>query len=254
LAVDAGWGCRFGGGMSDAALPDDSPVRRMWGQYGSLKPREIEAIRAAAPIAYVPWGALEWHCWHAPVGLDSIKAEGICCALAERTGGVVLPALPLGAHTIKPFKGFKHTIDISTGLVTQLAAEICTQLADEGFRLVILLTGHYPPQQIDALKAGAEKSEGAVFRVCADREFLQGGSFKADHAGAYETSYQMRFSPGSVDLSQLPERPLTLDEDGVTGEDPREASEEQGKLQLELLLKNALPLIEGWKQEAGIEA
>lgn len=241
------------------AVPFESskstPVK--WGRYSDLKPSEIEPILAASSIAYVPWGALEWHSAHAPIGLDSTKAEGICVALAEKTGGVVLPAIPLATNTIKPFKGFPHSIDISAGLISNLAEEMCLQLAGEGFRLVILFTGHYPPEQIDALEEGAsrarEKCEGVVFKVCADNHFLEGGDFSADHAGAYETSYQMYFAPGSVDFSGLPDREVTLDDDGITGEDPRKASEAQGAKQLDVLLKNALPAIDAWLNQEKVK-
>lgn len=217
-----------------------------WGRYSDLRPSQIEAILSAAyPIAYVPWGALEWHSQHAPIGLDSTKAEGICCALAEQTGGAVLPAIPLATNTIKPYKGFPHSIEISAKLISDLAEEICLQLADEGFRIVILFTGHYPPEQVDALKEGArraqEKETRTQFHVWADNDFLNGGRFTADHAGAYETSYQIYFEPKSVDLSALPDRPVTLDDDGITGEDPRKATAERGSEQLALLLKNAVP-------------
>jgi len=54
---------------------------------------------------------------------------------------------------------------------------------------------------------------------------------RGDHAGAYETSLMMHYYPETVDLSALPQgRPLTVDEDGVGGEDPREkASADYGK-------------------------
>ena len=214
-----------------------------WGRYAELRPAEIDAILARTPIAYLPWGALEWHSAHAPIGLDSVKAEGICLALARRTGGLVLPPLPLGVNTIKPFKGFRHSIDISHRLAAQVAEEFCRQLADEGFRLVILFTGHYPPEQFAALEEGVERARAAApatrFEVWADLHFL-GDRFGADHAGATETSFQMHFAPDSVDLSALPDRAVTLDEDGITGEDPRQASAARGARQLEVVLENAL--------------
>ena len=226
------------------------------GIYGDLRPREIEAIKAVAPIAYVPWGALEWHSQHAPIGLDSVKAEGICRELAQRTGGVVLPPIPMGVNTIKPFKGFPHTIDISAGLATRVAEEFCLQLADEGFKVVILFTGHYPPEQIDALQAGADRAAEAApsthFEVWADLHFL-GDAFKADHAGATETAFQMYFVPGSVDLSALPDRPVTLDEDGITGDDPREASAGRGAQQLQVVLENAVARMMEILKEKGLK-
>lgn len=218
----------------------------IWGRYGELRPEEIERIRAASSVAFVPWGALEWHCLHAPIGLDSTKAEGICVELARRCGGVVLPAIPFGVNTIKPYKGFKHSIDISAGLASRTAEEICRQLADEGFRLIVIFTGHYPPEQLEALGEGAERAQAdcpdSKFVVWADNQLLD-TRFRADHAGATETSFQMLFAPGSVDLSALPDRPLTLDGDGVMGDDPREASAERGQEQLDSVLEAGVPKV-----------
>lgn len=214
-----------------------------WGRYGDLRPSKIEAIRERHPIAYVPWGALEWHSAHAPIGLDSVKAEGICVALAGETGGVVLPAIPMGVNTIKPFKGFPHSIDIPAEVASRVAETFCRQLGDEGFRVVILFTGHYPPEQIDALGVGANRAAADYpetrFAVWADNQFL-GEDFQADHAGATETSFQMHFAPGSVELEALPDRLVTLDDDGITGEDPRRASAERGERQLEVVVRRAV--------------
>jgi creatinine amidohydrolase len=54
----------------------------LWGRYENLRPAQIDAIRAQTPLAYLPWGALEWHSYHAPIGLDGIKAQELCEALA----------------------------------------------------------------------------------------------------------------------------------------------------------------------------
>jgi len=216
------------------------------GRYGDLRPTAIEAILKRTPVAFVPWGALEWHCLHAPIGLDSSKAEGICLAIAEKTGGVVLPAIPLGVNTIKPFKGFAHSIDISAELASKVAEEICVQLADEEFKVVILMTGHYPPEQINALEEGVRRARNVAthtrFEVWSDNQ-LMGDHFVGDHAGATETSFQMLFSPDTIDLSALPDRKLSLDGDGVMGDDPREASPERGQRQLEVVLQAAIPKV-----------
>lgn len=218
-----------------------------WGRYSELRPEQINLIREQSDIAFVPWGALEWHCQHAPIGLDSIKAEGICQAIAQRMGGVVLPAISMGVNTIKPFKGFPHSIDFSGELVAEVAAAFCSQLADEGFRIVVLLTGHYPPEHLAALEAGACKARKAYqdidFVVWADNE-LMGKAYRGDHAGATETSFQLLFDSSNVDLTSLPDRALTLDGDGVMGEDPRDASEERGRKQLAIAVDAAVAQIE----------
>ncbi|NUM68336.1 creatininase family protein [candidate division KSB1 bacterium] len=115
----------------------------LWGKYEQLRPAQIAAIRARTPIAYLPWGALEWHSYHAPIGLDGIKAHGLCEALAKETGGVVLPAVYVGTDTIKPYKGFHHTIEHNAETVTKLCLEFLQQLADEDFKVIVLVTGHY---------------------------------------------------------------------------------------------------------------
>lgn len=227
-----------------------------WGWYSELRPEQINSIRARSEIAFLPWGALEWHCQHAPIGLDSIKAEGICSAIAQRVGGVVLPAIPMGVNTIKPFKGFPHSVDFSGELVAEVAAAFCSQLADEGFKIVILLSGHYPPEHVEALKVGAGKAKQAYpdidFLVWADNE-LMGNAFRGDHAGATETSFQLLFDPSNVDLASLPDRPLTLDGDGVMGEDPRDASKERGLRQLKVAVDAAVAKIDEIRNERGSE-
>mgnify|MGYP000082528186 CR=1 FL=1 len=240
--------------MSPSPEKGESP---RWGRYGELRPKAIEAILDSCPVALVPWGALEWHSLHAPIGLDSVKAQGICEALAARCGGVVLPAIPMGVNTIKPFKGFPHCIDFPATVASRVAEVICRQLVDEGFRIIILFTGHYPPEQIEALANGARAAAvdhlEAAIEVWSDLDFL-GSDFKADHAGATETSFQMHFAPGSVDLSALPDRELSLDEDGLTGEDPRRASGERGRQQLECVLERASARMEALIRKMDIRA
>ena len=52
--------------------------------YEELKPAEMEELVSAAPIAYVPSGTLEWHSAHLPLGLDALKAHGLCTLAAEQ--------------------------------------------------------------------------------------------------------------------------------------------------------------------------
>ena len=139
-------------------MSDKSKLAR-WGQYEELRPAQIDEIRDESPIAYLPWGALEWHSYHAPIGLDGLKAHGLCLALARKTGGVVLPAVYVGTDTIKPFKGFKHTIEHAQETVTTLCLEYLEQLVDEGFKVLIVVTGHYGGGHVEALEAAARTFE-----------------------------------------------------------------------------------------------
>ncbi len=219
---------------------------KKWGKYEELRPAQIEAILQEVSISFIPWGALEWHCFHAPVGLDGIKARGLCEALAKETGGVVLPPVYVGTDTIKPYKGFKHTIEHNSNTVTTLCGEYLDQLADEGFKVIILVIGHYGEGHVEAIRKAVGQFSDANPDVgiwaFPDSEPLE-GSFPANHAARGETSFQLLFQPGMVDLSTLPGRETTLDDDGVWGEDPRKASAEEGQQMLEIFLQNALPRI-----------
>jgi creatinine amidohydrolase len=218
-----------------------------WGQYERLRPAEIEAIRARTPVAYLPWGALEWHSYHNPIGLDGMQAHGQSCALAARTGGVVLPPIYIGTDTIKPFKGFGHTIEHAASTVRTLCREFLGQLAEEGFRVIVLITGHCGGGHVDALREAVEQFTGEHDNT----EVLLFPSFEpmqdrypSNHAALGETSFQLLFDPLVVDLAALPQdRVTTLDEDGVWGEDPRNATAEHGQTMLEVFLDRTLPEI-----------
>jgi creatinine amidohydrolase len=218
-----------------------------WGQYERLRPAQIESIRAVAPIAYLPWGALEWHSYHNAIGLDGLKAHGLMKALARQCGGVVLPPVYLGTDTIKPFKGFPHTIDHTQDLVRDTMSQFLEQLVDEKFRVIVFLTGHYGgghvKAQEDAVAAFRKRHPDIALWAFADWQPLE-GRFPPNHAAHGETSFLMHFDPECVDLSMLPQdRVTTLDEDGVWGDDPREASAEDGTRMVQAFLEVAVPKV-----------
>ena len=54
--------------------------------YMVSKPSEIEEMIKTKPIAFIPFGALEWHGKHNILGVDSIKATEICRRAAKHNG------------------------------------------------------------------------------------------------------------------------------------------------------------------------
>lgn len=204
-------------------------------RYEFMRPSEIEEILKTTPVAYIPWGALEWHGVHNCIGLDALKAHAICVDAAKKTGGVVLPPVFAGFHTMKPYKGFKHTIEISGETIQKLLREYLEQLRDEGFKVLVILMGHYGKAHVDAVMEVCNEFNSSYpdVTVLAFPEYLVAvdDGVRGDHAGAYETALMMHYYPETVDLSLLPkDRPLTVDEDGIGGEDPREkATAEYGK-------------------------
>ena len=222
--------------------PTESPA---WGLYERLRPAQIDAIRQLVPVAYIPWGALEWHSYHAPIGLDGMQALGQCRALAEATGGVVLPPIYVGTDTIKPFKGFGHTVEHRGETVRALCREFLHGLADEGFRVIVIVTGHCGGGHVEALRSEVDAfaSPTCAVHLIPSFEPTQ-ETYPSNHAAHGETAYQLLFDPEPVDLSLVPSPAPTLDEDGVWGDDPSTATSEDGAAILALFLDRTVPHIQ----------
>ena len=226
-------------------------IKPAWGLYERLMPAEIEAIFDQHPIVYLPWGALEYHGKHASVGLDSLKAHGLCVELAQKVGGLVLPAVNVAANTMKTVPDIKHTrhsLNFSEDLLRLLAREHFEQLADEKFRIVFTLCGHVGQPHYDIIKEEAAKfnqSQSAT-RIIATSEtdLIPEDIVIVNHAALGEVSFLMHTDLDCVDLTRLPQdRVPTLEEDAVWGPDPRESSAEKGRAYTAAFIDGAQKLI-----------
>ena len=206
----------------------DTPA---WGRYAELRPDELEQIIATTPIAYVPWGALEWHGPHLPFGLEGFTAEGLAERVVRRTGGVLLPT------TWWPITALPHrfSLSIQSEVIQALWDGIFGELARAGFRLVVLLSGHYTEGHELVLMDAAEHAmvEHGLLVLAVpplalvDEEML-------DHAGHWETALMLALRPRMVDLSTLDSAPLHPASSAVLGADPRRATAGQGESALRL--------------------
>lgn len=208
-------------------------------RYENALPHQLEEALAGAPVAYVPWGALEWHGLHLALGNDALKVESICDRIAEVTGGVVLPPVWVGARTMQ-HHGMPLTLDFSTEIVRALAGEYLRELEKVGFALAVILAGHYGRVHVEALLAAAEdfasEHEMAAW-VITDYDPVVDLGYGGDHAAKWETSILMHLRPELVDMSRLPTDPAA-ELAGVGGEDPREhAKPEVGKMIVEAIVE-----------------
>ena len=219
----------------------------MWGDLERLRPGQIQAIRKRTPVAYLPWGALEWHGRHNPVGLDGLIARAFSEALARETGGIVLPAVYAGTDTIKTLHPFGHILEHAPGTVRTLCREFLEQLAQERYRVIVVVLGHVGGKHVKAVQEAAAVFSKKHRRVRVWAMPLPEPvekTYRGDHAAVNETSIQMHAHPGSVDLALLPRgRELTLERDGVWGEDPRKATASRGRRIRSAFLRNAVPRI-----------
>ena len=78
-----------------------------------LFPAELEHRLVERPLVILPFGTIEWHSYHLPIGLDSLKAQALCERIAERSSAVLGPLTPWAVGGVP----FPHTIRFSQDLI-----------------------------------------------------------------------------------------------------------------------------------------
>jgi creatinine amidohydrolase len=231
-----------------------------------MHPREVSEAMQAAPIAWVPLGAVEYHAEHLPFGTDGFSAQQIVERAARRAGGVVLPWSYVTLGTL----ALPWTFRFDARLVEGVLRQTIEQLIAHGARVVIVHTGHGPLDLNHLIK-----------RVCADVEAAHGEAsgirayglcylelnaalgvglgtdwpVAVDHGSITETSWVMEMEPDLVELDRLPEDPAATDLLAIYGPNPRgRASRELGERQIEscaaLLAERAARLLAGERIDA----
>jgi creatinine amidohydrolase len=198
-------------------------------QMELMRPGELESAMRKFPVVYIPFGLIEWHGRHLPLGNDALKAHAILVKCAEKFGGVVYP--PVYFHA----KFDQH------GHLTSVLTELFQRLRKMGFKVIIGISGHNVKEQIEMI-------EKALQPVVVDKKVAGFGGWEitlsrskdsdTDHAAKWETSNMLFLYPERVALSELGEGEMNLDmkpPSGIGGLDPRiYASPEVGKRNVEL--------------------
>lgn len=196
-----------------------------------LMPREVEAAMAARATLFAPLGTIEWHGLHNVIGLDALKAQALCVRAAESGGGLVHPPVYGGVggldqpHTFV----FEPEDSMTSNLLRPWLEQLCREAGRQGFKAVIMLTGHYgAAQQIAVRETAVRMSKLLDIPVLGTPEYFlaldQG--YYGDHAAFFETSLMMNLFPDKVDVGRLGKAP----HQGVFGRDPkRYATAEDGK-------------------------
>ena len=220
--------------------------------YAELTPSEFRIRLAAAPIAYLPLGTLEFHGEHMPLGSDAIQPAEFFKEIAAETGGIVLPALFLGPDRVEKVSGDEYYGKDNgnhPGLATQqyepqiltgsaywipdelfilMMEGILKQLKRQGFRILVA-HGHGPSTRHVINQAPKWEAEFGIriFNLWGSENEDWDG-FMSDHGAMLETSVVMKYRPDLVRMENLPPEPYQWPT-GIRGYDPRTyASTEKG--------------------------
>ena len=168
-----------------------------------------------------PFGAVEQHGPHLPLGTDALFAERVLDAvLQELPVEAPILRLPLQAIGFSPeHRSFAGTLTLPAELVLQLVLEVGRGLAQAGFQRLVLFNGH--GGQIGLLQVAARQLRDACPDLAVLPCFLWSGPegvwdsipeperSQGLHAGLAETSLMLQLAPELVG----PERPV----DGQAG-------------------------------------
>lgn len=195
-------------------------------------PTEIARRLNEKPILLLPFGTIEWHSHHLPIGLDGIVAQGICEQIADRLGAVLAPT----SYSAVGGVPYPYTLDHAINVIEPLYVSMFEQYGAMGFKVIVAFTGHFGLAQTLTIKRAAlrvMRRSPLTILPATEYDMTTDAGYKGDHAAVGETSLLWHLRNDLVRLDAVEShQPL----DGVLGKDPRgEASEELGKRFLDLI-------------------
>ncbi|MBA3824395.1 MAG: creatininase family protein [Ktedonobacterales bacterium] len=195
--------------------------------YETLTWPQLDALDRAKTVAFIAFSPLEEHGPHLPIGTDLYMASYFAETIAARMEAqrpdltaLVLPPVPLGAGTI-PMRG---SINITVDVVYDIARQMGSALARDGFRHIVFTNGHLAPWHLLALenaamwvsrryRVGAVAPAASLARDLIRRDAIAGELgqrmaaeevaelLKASHGGMLETSVMLHLHPELVQPS-----------------------------------------------------
>jgi creatinine amidohydrolase len=205
-------------------------------QIQYLRPEEITAEIARVPIAYIPFGLIEWHGPHLPMGMDALHAEYVARAAAEQTGGLVMPTVYFGTDRLLSAGllrdlGFAEpppaivgmdypanslpSMYVNEEVFGLFVREQYRVTAAMGFKTIVALTGHAAPAQGESLRRNADffnTDPANSARVIATLPFTSDDPAMPGfgHASKVETALMQAIAPDAVRIDALPPLPEPL--------------------------------------------
>ncbi|MGH8530703.1 MAG: creatininase family protein [Nevskiales bacterium] len=195
------------------------PSSRRW---SDLTWSEIPAVLArVGHAALLPVGATEQHGPHLGCGVDTVIAEHLCAAVAEKTGVPMLPTLPYGC-SIGHSQRWPGTLAVQPITLIELVKQIGDWAYHSGVRRLFIVNAHVTNAAplrcaLEMLRAEHDDLMVAVIDTANISERVRQFHFFADaadwHANDAETSLMLAIAPGGV----RPERLAAADDPDRSG-------------------------------------
>ena len=165
----------------------------------SLRMPEIENLKSTVVI--IPFGSIEEHGPHLPLGTDALTAIALTREVGRKTNSLVAPPVYYGV--CRSTKEHPGTISITPRALRTLVKAIIKGFVFQGFRRFVLFSGHAGSLHMAALKEVGEElvEQGLVeqMAICSILDLIDedlGLETKNDsHAGELETSLILYLYP-----------------------------------------------------------
>jgi creatinine amidohydrolase len=233
--------------------------------FAELHEDEVKAALEAAPVLFLPVGAVEVHGAHLPLATDTLLAKGVTELAAKKIpGSLILPEIPYGQ--VWSLRDFPGSINIDDDILARFIADIGKSLDRAGAKKLAIVNGHVG--NVAAIKEAARLlygtcgikvyyftypgAEAEIERVCETRRPHK----TYFHACEIETSYMLYLAGDHVDMSRAapnyPDFPPDFDSSpspwskvlvtAVMG-DPGAASAEKGKAIIDAVVDRIVRII-----------
>lgn len=221
------------------------------------------------PVAILPLGATEQHGHHLPLGVDIFLSEGISKRLSEKTGSLLLPAMPFGYSWV--WRDIPGTVSLQQNHVEAVIKDVAHSVKRYGIKMLVLVNGHdanNASMKYAARELMDELNIPVVYLFYPNlqdtiKEHCESPTWHGMiHACEFETSLMLALKPELVDMSkavrEYPKKPNLygmstislgeLSESGVYG-DATLASKEKGEKMLDFfVLEMEKLLLEAYSQ------
>jgi len=190
-------------------LAQTAPQAKLSVQWEELSAAEFrDAIARAQGTCLLPFGIMEKHGPHLPLGNDLLNVRYVALNAAQQEYAVVFPAYYFGQ--IFEAKHEPGTVAYSRSLQLQLLQETTDEMARNGCKKVIIVNGHGGNNSLLPFFAQSQLEsphDYVVYTVGIMRSGEGGPKHKSDpatdmHAGEGETSLSMVARPDLVHLDR----------------------------------------------------
>lgn len=182
--------------------------------WENLSAPEFEKFKQQSKgVAIIPYGCLEKHGNHLPLGTDMMIAKNLAEKASEIEPALVVPIAPYGI--ISEARHTPGCLSITSKLQYELLEELCDELARNGYNKIIIISGHGGGTNFLKYFAQSRLEKYHPYIVCIynahsltsnqDQKFLDlnGPMDGSGHADAKESSEICYLYPDLVHLDKV---------------------------------------------------